>query len=98
MNFQFSKIAVDLSGAEIKEGNTETGLSLGRVLANAMASQSKGDAIKFYDWSKRLYANEPLNLDRSDVKTITAFVEDSQTMTILLKAQLLEILSKEHDA
>ncbi len=97
MNFSFSKIAIDLSGKEISDQDGSP-LSVGRMLATTMVNQSKGDAMKFYDWAKRLYANEPINLDRSDVKTITTFVEGSETLTVLAKAQLLEILSKEHDA
>jgi hypothetical protein len=92
MNFQFSKIAIDLAGNPLKDRDNVTDLSLGRMLAGIMVSQSKGDAIKFYDWAKKMYAGEVVNLDRSDVKIIREFVETNDQLTVLAKAQLFEIL------
>jgi hypothetical protein len=97
MNILFTKIAVNLAGAEQMEPDGTTPLTLGRILANTMASQTKGDALKMYDWAKKLYAGEPLNLDRSDCKTMRDFIDTSDQITILAKAQLLEILDEGKD-
>jgi hypothetical protein len=65
------------------------------MLAGALASSSKGDALKFWDWAKKLFKGEVLDLDKSDQETLKGFVKDSDSFTVLAKAQLLEIFIKD---
>jgi hypothetical protein len=92
MNYSFAIVALDLSGKEMLDTNGSTGITLGRILANSLVSQSKGDALKFYDWAKKMYKGEPVNLDRSDVKTLQEYINNDQSLTVLAKAQILEVL------
>jgi len=65
------------------------------MLAGALASSSKGDALKFWDWAKKLFKGEPLDLDKSDQETLKSFVKESESFTVLAKAQILEIFIKD---
>lgn len=96
MNINFNKAALDLEGKEQKDSAGSV-VMLGRILAQAMVNQSRGDALKYYDWGKKLYAGDPLNLDRSDIKTIKEFLEPNEQLTVLAKAQILEILTEGKD-
>ena len=71
------------------------GGNAGKMLAGALASASKGDALKFWDWAKKLFKGEVLDLDKSDQETLKGFVKDSESFTVLAKAQLLEIFIKD---
>lgn len=72
-----------------------TGGNAGKLLAGALASASKGDALKFWDWAKRLFKGEILDLDKSDQETLKNFVKESESFTVLAKAQILEIFLKD---
>lgn len=78
-----------LDGTVIKDG--EKDLTLGRLLSGQLATASKGDALKLFTWAQKTYAGEKLDLDPSDTETLKQFVKDSETMTVLAKAQILQI-------
>lgn len=94
MNYSFNLPALDLSGKALKDPSDDSDLTLGRILANSLVSQAKGDAMKYLDWGRRMYAGDPVNLDRSDVKTLQEFINTSEQLTVLAKGQLLDILDK----
>jgi type IV secretory pathway protease TraF len=77
---------LDLSGKTINAG---------KVIANSLVQQSKGDALKFWDWAVALNKGEVLDLDSSDQETFKNFVKDNEGLPIITKAQILHKLKKE---
>ena len=93
MKLNLNKPLLTLDGKPASDagGNNVT---LGKELAIRLAQLSKGDAIKLFDWSRKLYGGDPLELDRSDYKTLKDTVENLDGITILFKAQLLECFNE----
>jgi hypothetical protein len=87
LDFNFDLLGLDEQPIE--------GANAGKLLANALAQGSKGDALKFWDWAVSLNKGEILDLDSSDQETIKNFIKDSEGFTILAKAQLLQVLKKD---
>lgn len=80
---------VDLDGKAIDNANA------GKLVASALVQQSKGDALKFWDWAVALNKGEILDLDSSDQETFKSFIKESETITIFAKAQILHKLKKD---
>lgn len=74
----------DLDGKEIEGSN------LGKLVAQMLASATKGDALKFMSWAMKLHTGEALDLDPSDKETLKNFIKEHDQLTILSKAQMLE--------
>jgi len=87
LNFNFN--LVDLDGKEIENGN------LGKIIANSLVQQSKGDALKFWEWALSLNKGTVLDLDTSDQETLKNFVKDSEQFPIISKAQILKVFKKD---
>ena len=87
LNFNFN--LVDLDGKEIDNANA------GKLIANSLVQQSKGDAFKFWEWALALNKGEELDLDSSDQETLKNFIKDSDNFAIIAKAQLLKVLKKD---
>ena len=85
----FNKPILDLAGKALEQNGEE--VTLGKLLAGTLVSQGKGDALKLFGWAQRLYAGTPLTLDKSDVKTLRELIEQEQTLTVLSKAQMLDV-------
>ena len=75
---------MDLDGKEIE------GANIGKIVAQTLVQSSKGDALKYWGWATKLNAGEELDLDKSDTETLKNFIKESETLTILTKAQALE--------
>ena len=75
---------MDLDGKEIE------GANIGKIVAQTLVQSSKGDALKYWGWATKMNAGEELDLDKSDTETIKNFIKESETLTILTKAQALE--------
>ena len=86
MELQLNKQFLGLDGKPM-EGQT-----VGQFLAQALASASKGDSLKYWGWATKLYAGEALTLDASDAETMKSFVRENEGLTALAKAQILEEL------
>lgn len=86
MKIQLNKNLVGLDGQEIDQSN------MGKLLATILSSSNKGDALKFWSWATKLHSGEELDLDPSDMETLKNFVKDSEQLTILSKAQILQEL------
>ena len=80
---------VDLDGKSIDNANA------GKLVASALVQQSKGDALKFWDWAVALNKGEILDLDSSDQETFKNFVKDNENFAIIAKAQILHKLKKD---
>jgi hypothetical protein len=86
LNFNFN--LVDLDGKEIENGN------LGKILANNLINQTKGDAVKYWEWALALNKGQVIDLDTSDQDTLKTFIKDSEVLPVLTKAQSLAVFSK----
>jgi len=86
----FNKALKGLDGQEVKDEKNES-LPVGKLLASQLASANKGDALKMFTWAQKVYAGEVLDLDKSDEGTLKEFIKSNEQMTILAKAQLLEV-------
>jgi len=82
VNLNFS--LTDLDGIEIPNSNA------GKIIANTLIQQSKGDALKFWGWALKLNQKEELELDDSDYSTLKDFVKSHEGLPILTKAQCLK--------
>lgn len=80
---------VDLDGKEIENANA------GKLVANSLVQQTKGDALKFWDWALSLNKGQELDLDTSDQETFKNFIKDSEHFAIIAKAQILNKLKKD---
>lgn len=88
MKLDFNFNLTDLDGNAIDNANT------GKLLANTLIQQTKGDAVKYWEWALKLNKGEILDLDSSDQDTLKTFIKDSETITVLAKAQLLGVFAK----
>lgn len=86
----FNKPFKDLLGMPLID---ETGkeVIMGIVLANQLVSSTLGDPVKFWGWALKLAEGKDIELDKSDKGTLKSFIETNDKLTILVKAQLLEV-------
>jgi uncharacterized protein YecA (UPF0149 family) len=91
MKLNFNRALVDLDGNNIPASN------LGKLLAQLMASQTKGDPFKFWEWSMAMHKGEVIDLDTSDQKTLQEFIKSNEQLTILAKAQALQIFEEKEE-
>ena len=90
LNFEL----LGLDGVAVLDQTGKT-INAGKLLANSLVQQSKGDALKFWDWAVALNKGEVLDLDSSDQETFKNFVKDNEGLPIITKAQILHKLKKE---
>jgi len=82
LNFNFNIKGLD--GNEIIDANA------GKILGNYLVSQPKGDVIKLFEWSLKLYRGEPIDVDTSDQKLLKSFINESN-LPVLTKHGMLEV-------
>jgi len=68
---------------------------MGKLLANALISSSGGDAIKYMDWSLKLYSGQSIELDDADYNKLYKEVENNKQFTRLVSAQILKEMDKQ---
>lgn len=86
MKIDLNAPIIDLDGSEIKDSN------MGKIVAQMLITETKGDALKFWDWAQKLYKGEVLDLDKSDQEVFKNFIKDSEKIPIITKAQILDKL------
>lgn len=86
MKINLNSALVDLDGNEIADSN------MGKILAQLLISETKGDALKFWDWAMKLHKGEVLDLDKSDQEVFKNFLKETEKLPIITKAQILEKL------
>jgi hypothetical protein len=79
-----------LDGKEVKDEKNEP-IAVGKLLANQLAFANKGDALKMFHWAQKMYSGETLDLDKSDESTLKEFIKGNDQLTILAKAQILNV-------
>lgn len=86
MKLNLNKAVVGLDGAEID------GTNLGKVVAQVIASDNKGDAVKKWYWATKLYGGEEIDLSPEDEQEFKDMVKSSEVLTVMAKAQVLASL------
>lgn len=81
LNFDFT----DLDGNKID--------NLGRLTAQALVAEVKGDPIKYFDWAMSLNKLKSVSMDESDFIKFKSLISDSSNLTILAKGQILKCLN-----
>jgi hypothetical protein len=89
LNFNFPVMGLDEQPL-IDVNNTV--VNAGKVLANALVSQPNGDIVKYFDWAMSMFKGNDITVDSADKKKLKEFIETNNTITILLKKQLLDRL------
>ena len=88
MKIDLNKSVLDLDGKEIENAN------MGKIVANFLVNESKGDPLKFWEWALKLNKGEVLDLDKSDQDTFKTLIKETEKLPIITKAQILEQLQK----
>ena len=80
-----------LDGVEIK--NTETG----KILANAMVSGNKidgFDTVRCWILAQEFYKGNEVELSAVEFESLKSFVEKTESLAIMAKVQILELLKQ----
>ena len=88
MKVDLNIVLVDLDGKEIDKSNA------GKLVANLLSLDRKGDSLKYWDWALKLNKGEVLDLDPSDFDTLRRFIKGNDNLTNLVEAQVLTQLDK----
>ena len=83
-NFRFK----DLSGKDLQG---ESGLA-NKMLANVLSNQNKGNSIKLFDWSLKLWNEGIIEVDDTDSEVLSALIENTETINVIAKAPLLKYI------
>lgn len=88
MDLQFNVPVLDLDGIEIPDAN------LGKLIAQTLVSARDGDALKLWDIATKLQKGEELKLDASDTSMLKERIKSADSLTILVKAQALQLFKE----
>lgn len=89
IEINLSSHALDINGNVLNKD-----ITMGESLANVLVGGTKGEALKFYDWAISLAKTGKITVDEHDFKKIKLFVEESENIFIILKAQLIRKLDE----
>ena len=64
----------------------------GELIAGLLMSETKGDAVKFFDWAMAFNKKEVVTMDASDISKLKELVSGSEKITILVKAPVMRYL------
>ena len=67
---------------------------LNDILANMLAMGTTGPPAKMITWAVNLTNNGEIDIDKSDVKFLTSFINENRTFVNLAKSQLLDEIEK----
>lgn len=92
------KVELNVFAKNVK-GEDLPGLYIGQIASEEICNGAapKGTALKLWSIAQRLYKNEPIELDISDLQVLKDFIDASTTMTVMAKGQILEILNNATD-
>ena len=86
MKIDLNAPIIDLDGTEINDSN------MGKIVAQMLITETKGDALKYWDWAQKLYKGEILDLDKSDQEVFKNFIKETEKIPVITKAQILDKL------
>jgi hypothetical protein len=89
MKLDFNFNLVDLDGNHIENANA------GKLLANTLVQQTKGDAVKLWELALSLNKEQVIDLDSSDQEMVKNFIKDSESLAVIAKGQLLQVFKKD---
>lgn len=81
LNFKFK----GLDGNELDQ-------NAGILLANLLSNSNTKTPVKFWEWAVKFHKGGQLELTTDDLKLLNDFVNDSESLTALAKAQIIERL------
>ena len=64
----------------------------GDLISSVLASQTKGDSIKIFDWALSFYKGLSVTMDASDLIKLKEIVTNDVALTALAKAPILKYL------
>lgn len=71
----------DLDGNDIEDAN--------KLFAKALMTEKTGDPVKYFGWAMKLNVGEILEVDDSDLIKMKEVSKNSESLTMLGKAQFL---------
>lgn len=83
MKLDLNKKVIGLDGKEIE------GTNLGQVVAQVIAQENKGDAVKKWYWATKLYGGEEIDLSPDDEAEFKEMIKNNEALTVMAKAQIL---------
>jgi hypothetical protein len=86
MKLDLNKKVIGLDGKEIE------GTNLGQVVAQVIAQENKGDAVKKWYWATKLYGGEEIDLSPDDEAEFKEMIKNNEALTVMAKAQILASL------
>jgi hypothetical protein len=87
MKLNLDKELLDLKGKPVPE-------KLSDALANILAMSTVGKPAKMITWAVNLTNDGEIEVDKSDVKFLTDFIENNHNLVNLAKAQILDEIEK----
>jgi len=87
LKLNLDKNLIGLKGEPIPE-------KLSDVLANMLAMATTGKPAKMITWAVNLTNDGEIDIDKSDVKFLSEFIENNHNVINLAKAQLLDEIEK----
>jgi hypothetical protein len=91
MVLDFNKPLLDVKGTETKQ-------TLNVILADLIATETKGNARKLGIWMRLLSADQSLDLDKVDAKALEDLIEGNDRVVVLVKDQLLQVIDEAKEA
>lgn len=76
------------------DGNPINDTNLGKNIAAQLVTVAQGNVVKHYDWAVALHRGKPIEVDNADFDYLKHFVENSASITILGKKQILDLMEK----
>lgn len=74
------------------DGNNVPDITAGKIVAAQLVNTSQGSVVKHWDWALALHKGQPITVDNADLEYLRKFVENRDTLSILAKHRLLDML------
>lgn len=81
LNFKFK----GLDGTELDD-------NAGVLVAKLLSASNTKTPIKFWEWAVKFHIGQTIEITTDDLKLLREFINDTEVLTALSKAQLLEKL------
>lgn len=91
MTLNFNRPLLNIKGEDTKQ-------CLSDLLADLLASEQEGNAVKLYGWALKLANGKELELDKADTKLLEETIEKSRRIMVIVRAQLLEVFESTEKA
>lgn len=84
LNFDFQIKALD--GKEFKGDESNAA----KILGSMLSALNKGNSMKLWDWAQTIWNKKDLEIDKTDSEVLKALIENSESLPVITKAQLIE--------